>query len=86
MSLTYAGFASGTTVAAGSFATLTNTVAAPGTTLQLASTTFAMNGASLAANQMVDVSLTRATGGSDTFTGNANIQMVRIRYTGKKLQ
>jgi len=34
---------------------------------------------------MVDLNLTRATGGADTFTGNANIHMVRIRYTGKKL-
>jgi hypothetical protein len=86
-SLIYAGFSSGTTVAAGSFATLSNTVAAPGVMLQLNSTTFAMNGASLAANQMVDINLLRdPTVGADTYAGNANIQMVRIRYTGKKLQ
>jgi hypothetical protein len=87
MSMAYAGFASGTTVAAGSFATVSNTIAAPGVMLQLGSTTLAMNGASLAANQMVDLNLYRdPTVGADTYGGNANIQMVRIRYTGKKLQ
>jgi len=92
MTMAYAGIATGTTVgsAPSQFATLTNTVAASGVTLQLASSTFSLNGngtaPSIVANQMVDLNLTRATGGSDTFTGNANIHMVRIRYTGKKLQ
>ncbi len=88
MTLAYAGILAGNTVGTspGDFATLTNTVAAPGVMLQLSSTTFALSSAKLAANQMVDINLTRPTGGSDTFTGNANIHMVRIRYTGKKLQ
>lgn len=85
--LNYASFASGTTIAVGSFATLTNTVAAPGVTLQLGSSSFTLANANLGANRMVDITLNRdPTVGTDTYAGNANIHMVRIRYTGKKLQ
>jgi hypothetical protein len=86
MSMATAGFSSGTTVAAGSFATASNTIAAPGVSLQLNSTTLAISGAALAANQMVNLNLYRdPTVVADTYAGNANIHMVRIRYTGKKL-
>jgi hypothetical protein len=85
--LNYASFASGTTVAAGSFTSTSNTVAAPGTALQLGNSSFTLLNANLGANRMVDITLNRdPTVGADTYAGNANIHMIRLRYQGKKIQ
>ena len=84
--LNYASFADGATIAGGSFTSLSNTVAAPGVTLQLGTSSFTLNSANLGASRMVDITLNRDPANvSDTYGGNANIHMIRIRYTGKKL-
>jgi hypothetical protein len=73
----------------GSFTNVGLTQAAPGTTLELTSTgtTFTIPSGSITADRMASIQINRAGGaGTDTFTGNVNVHMVRIEYTGKKLQ
>jgi hypothetical protein len=71
----------------GSSNALSSTVAVPGVADQLVTTTFALASANLAAGRMVNFKITRdPTKAADTYAGNMNIQKIRIRYTGKKLQ
>lgn len=84
----YATFATGATLAGGSFTNIGFTQAAPGTTLQLTSTgsTFSIPSGSIAAGRMVNFRINRDGGaGTDTFTGTLNVHMVRVNYTAKKL-
>ncbi len=83
----YAALATGTVVAAGSYTALSSTVATPAVLDQLVITTFGIASANLAANRMVNVKITRdPTKVADTYAGDVNIQKIRIRYTGKKIQ
>jgi hypothetical protein len=85
----YASLATGENVVAGSFALISYTQAAPGSAnpqIVSTGTNFQIPGAAMAANDMVNIRLQRdGANGLDTFTGNVNIQMVRIEYTGKKI-
>jgi len=85
----YASLAVGENVVAGGFTQINYTQAAPGSAnpqIVTTSTNFQIPGAAMAANDMVNIRLQRdGASGLDTFTGNANIQMVRIEYTGKKI-
>jgi hypothetical protein len=84
----YASLATTETVVAGSFTAINYTQAAPGVSVAVTTTgtNFQIPGAAMAANDMVNVRVRRAGADPlDTYTGNANIQMVRIEYTGKKL-
>ena len=85
----YASLATGENVVAGSFTLISYTQAAPGSAnpqIVSTGTNFQIPGAAMAANDMVNIRLQRdGANALDTFTGNANIQMVRIEYTGKKI-
>jgi len=85
----YASLATGENVVAGSFTLISYTQAAPGSAnpqIVSTGTNFQIPGAAVAANDMVNIRLQRdGANVLDTFTGNVNIQMVRIEYTGKKL-
>jgi hypothetical protein len=81
----YASWAVGQVI--GSYNALTTTVAVPAIADRLVTTTFTLANANLAANRMVNFKITRdPTKVADTYAGDVNIQKIRIRYTGKKLQ
>lgn len=79
----YAAKAEGETISGGDFATILATPSAPGTTLELETQSFTMPGATFAVDDMINIHLNRDGGdAADTFTGDVNIHMVRIKYTG----
>jgi hypothetical protein len=88
LNCSYASIGTGTVVAAGGYTTLSSgAVATPGIADRLVTTTFPLASANLAANRMVNVKISRNPANVlDTYADNANIQKIRIRYTGKKIQ
>ena len=84
----YASIGVGDTVNTAAFSTINTTQAAPGIDSQLttSNTLFTIPNTSTANDEMINFRLNRDGGNaSDTFTGNVNIQMLKIRYTGKKI-
>lgn len=74
------------TLTAGDFTNLTPTEAANGTTDQVQTESFTIPSGVLAVDEMVLFYLNRDGGaGTDTYTGNVDIHLVRVQYTGKKL-
>jgi hypothetical protein len=88
LNCSYASIGTGTVVAAGGYTALSSgAIATPGIADRLVTTTFTMASANLAANRMVNVKIIRNPANVlDTYAGDANIQKIRIRYTGKKIQ
>jgi len=67
--------------------TLNSTEATAGTALELTRFTFTIPAATLATNDMTAIRLSREPGNAaDTYANDINLVMVRINYTGKKLQ
>ena len=65
---------------------LNSTEAAPAVTLQLTRFTFTIPAAAVAADDMVNIQVSREPGNAaDTYANNINVQMLRINYTGKKI-
>ena len=84
----YASLGIGDTVDVAAFSTINTSQAAPGVDSQLTTTDalFTIPSTSITSDEMVNFRLSRnGADAGDTFTGNANIQMLRIRYTGKKV-
>ncbi|MEM9261018.1 MAG: hypothetical protein AAGA62_15350, partial [Bacteroidota bacterium] len=87
--LFHAAFGIGETVAGGSF---TDTVAGPSTVninteLDLYELNEDLPAAGLAADDMVNIRFRRTPGtAADTYAGDVNIHMLRIAYTGKRLE
>ena len=83
--LDYQSWADGETISGAT--TLSSAQAAAGTALELTRFIFTIPAAALAADDMVNIRLSREPGnGSDPYANDINIQMLRINYTGKKLQ
>ncbi|MBN2307263.1 hypothetical protein JXD20_04730 [Candidatus Peregrinibacteria bacterium] len=83
--LDYQSWANGETISGAT--TLNSTQAAPGTALELTRFTFTIPAAALDADDMVNIRLSREAGNvANTYTNDINILMLRLNYTGKKLQ
>lgn len=81
--LDYQSWADGETISGAT--TLTSTEATPGTTLELTRFVFTIPTAALAADDMINIRLSREPGNAaDTYANDINIQMLRINYTSKK--
>jgi len=67
--------------------TLVSTESTPGTSLQLTRFIFTIPASALATDDMVNIRINRnPLNSADTYTADTNIHMIRINYTGKKLQ
>jgi hypothetical protein len=85
--VSYASIPNADTLTGGDFTTLTPTEAANGTTDQVQLETFTIPSGVLAADEIVFFTVNRDGGaGGDTYTGNVDIHVVRVQYTGKKIQ
>jgi hypothetical protein len=83
----YATKAEGEVIASGDFSEIPYTQAAPGTTLQITSTSnqITIPNANIAVDDMINFQINRNGGdAADTFTGDVNIHMVAIRYIGRE--
>lgn len=78
----------GDTVETAAFSTINTTQTTPGVDSQLntSNNLFTIPNTDIANDEMINFRLNRnGADASDTFTGNVNIQMLRIKYTGKKV-
>ena len=87
LDLSYASWGSGQTISGAGYTTLSNIVATPAVTDQLVTSSFGLTSANLAANRMINIKILRDPANiNDTYAGDININKIRIRYTGKKIQ
>lgn len=82
----YASVPDGDTLTGGDFTSLNPTEAANGTTDQIQSEVFTIPSGALTADEIVFLTVNRdGAAGSDTYTGNVDIHLVRVSYSGKKI-
>jgi hypothetical protein len=85
--VSYASVPNADTLTGADFTTLTPPEAANGTTDQVQLEAFTIPSGVLAADEIVFFTVNRDGGaGGDTYTGNVDIHVVRVQYTGKKIQ